>query len=266
MAAMEQHLIASGRIPASTGHTIHKGTPRETFIREYLQNHLSERLAIGSGEVIDADSQPGQARPQIDIVLYKREYPRLAFGGNIHGFLAESVIATIEVKSLLDQAAFEQAAKAAHSLKSLKRNTIQSFSSGYVPPNILNFLVAYDGPASISTTYGWVGPAYRKLGIPDTALPIKPDARISTSSPALDGVFVLGKGFMYYDNVPYGLIRDEARTQNPNCKWVFADTATDNLLMLFLFLTVAGSNIQGSWLNPLPYVAGVNMPGTRFAP
>jgi len=266
MAAMEQHLISRGRIPATTGHTLHKGTPRETFIREYLQEHLSERLAIGSGEVIDASSQPGQPRPQLDIVLFKREYPRLAFGGGIHGFLAESVIATIEVKSILDQAGFEQAAKAAHYLKSLNRNTIRSFSSGYIPPNILSFLVAYDGPASISTVHGWIGPAYRKLGIPDVSLPVEPNARISTASSALDGVFVLGKGFMYHDNVPYGFVQDALRAQNPNSKWVFADTAADNLMLLFLFLTAAASGVEGSWLNPLPYVASLSVAGLRFAP
>ncbi|QRK06740.1 hypothetical protein JQX13_42840 [Archangium violaceum] len=243
MAEMERHLIASGRIPASTGHSIHKGTPRETFVREYLQNHLSERLAIGSGEIIDANSQPGQPRPQIDIVLYKREYPRLSFGGGIHGFLAESVVATIEVKSILDQAGFEQSAKTAHYLKSLKRNTIRSFSSGYIPPDILSFIVAYDGPASISTVHGWVGPTYRRHGIPDTALPTDPIARVSTASTALDGVIVLGKGFMYYDNVPFGFIRDDKRTQHPDAKWVFADTATDNLLLLFLFLTTAARGV-----------------------
>jgi hypothetical protein len=266
MAAIEQHLIVSGRIPASTGHSIHKGTPRETFIREYLQNHLSERLAIGSGEVIDANSQPGQPRPQIDIVLFKREYPRLSFGGGIQGFLAESVVATIEVKSILDQTGFEQAAKTAHYLKSLRRNTIRSFSSGYIPPNILSFVVAYDGPASISTVHGWVSPTYRKHGIPDAALPIDPSARVSTASSALDGVIVLGKGFMYHDNVPYGFIRDDVRAQSPNAKWVFADTAMDNLLLLFLFLTAAASGVEGSWLDPLPYVASMNVQGIKFTP
>jgi hypothetical protein len=266
MAAMEHNLITRGRIPASTGHTIHKGTPRETFIREYLQDHLSEQLAIGSGEIIDANSKPNNSRPQIDIVLYKREYPRLAFGGGIHGFLAESVVATIEVKSILDKASFEQATKAAQELKLLKRNTIKSFSAGYVPPSILSFLVAYDGPSSISTVHGWVQSTHQKLGIPDKALPLDHKSRTSTPSPALDGIFVLGKGFMYYDNVPYGFVRDEVRTQNPNCKWFFAETANDNLLMLFLFLTVAASNIQGQWLNPLPYVASVNVPRYSFDP
>jgi hypothetical protein len=64
--------------------------------------------------------------------------------------------------------------------------------------------------------------------------------------------------------IPYGFIRDDARIQNPGAKWVFANTASDNLLLLFLFLTVAASNIEGSWLNPLPYVANMNVHGIQF--
>ena len=49
--------------------------------------------------MIDANSQPGQKRNQIDIVIYKRDYPKLDFGGGISGFLVESVVATIEAQA-----------------------------------------------------------------------------------------------------------------------------------------------------------------------
>ncbi len=54
--AVENTLLASSQIPASAGHSLHKGTPREAFIREFLQGHLSERVAIRTGEIINASS------------------------------------------------------------------------------------------------------------------------------------------------------------------------------------------------------------------
>lgn len=59
------------------------GTPRESFIQSFLKDHLSEKVAISTGEVIDANSRPGQRRNQHDIVVYKREFPKLDFGGGI---------------------------------------------------------------------------------------------------------------------------------------------------------------------------------------
>ena len=99
--AVEQHLLHVSRIPANAGHTLHRGTPREAFIKEFLTNHLSAKLAVGTGEIIDASSLPREPRNQFDIVIYKAEYPKLHLGGEVNAFLAESVVATIEVKSLL---------------------------------------------------------------------------------------------------------------------------------------------------------------------
>jgi len=43
----EELLLATSKIPANSGHPLHKGTPREAFIQEFLQGHLSERVAVG---------------------------------------------------------------------------------------------------------------------------------------------------------------------------------------------------------------------------
>ena len=101
LAAVEKYLLALSQVVANTGHSLHKGTPREWFIREFLEDHLSERVGVGTGEIIDAQAKADEPRNQIDAVIYKRDYPKLAFGGGITGFLAESVVATIEVKSTL---------------------------------------------------------------------------------------------------------------------------------------------------------------------
>src|SRR5260370_31969047 len=72
MDVIEQSLLAKARISANTGHPLHKGTPREAFIKEFLIGHLSKRVAIGHGEIIDASSKPNEPRNQMDIVLYKQ--------------------------------------------------------------------------------------------------------------------------------------------------------------------------------------------------
>lgn len=255
MDAVEQSLIATSRIPANTGHSIHKGTPREAFIRKFLQDHLSERVAIGTGEIIDANSLPNQQRNQIDIIIYKRDYPKLDFGGGVSGFLAESVVATIEVKSLLDRPAMLQSVRTARSVKALKKNIVESFFTGYQPPSILSYVVAYDGPTSMKTVHGWLPSIHTELGVNYPPMPPSRDERINIASPSVDGVFLLGHGFVQFDNSPLGFITDEMRQANPNLHWAVADTPNGNLLLLFLLLSQAVSGVSASWLNAEPYVA-----------
>lgn len=253
MNAVEDHLLAISRIPANAGHSLHKGTPREAFIREFLESHLNSTVAIGTGEIIDANSKPNVQRNQFDIVIYKRNYPKLDFGGGINAFLAESVVATIEVKSTVDKAGIEQAVRAARAAKQLHRSEVRSFSAGYIPPSVLSFVVAYDGPAKMETVHVWVKEAYRNQGLSEPDMPPESD-RSRVAGPALEGVFVLGKGFLNFDNAPYGFIPKEVQKDHPNVHWAIAQSQKGSLLSFFLLLTMATSNADGSWLNPLPYL------------
>ena len=72
--AIEKKLSAQAVIQESTGHNLHKGTPREFFIKEFLQSHLPENVSIGTGEIIDSSSRPAQKRNQFDIVIYNNNY------------------------------------------------------------------------------------------------------------------------------------------------------------------------------------------------
>jgi hypothetical protein len=264
--ACEQQLLATSRIPANTGHTLHRGTPREAFIRQFLEGHLSETLAIGTGEIIDCYSQPRQPRNQIDIVLYRRNYPRLDFGGGIYGFLAESVVATIEVKSILDAVAMDQSIGTAKAVKALHQNRFTGFFSGYQPPSILNYVVAYDGPASMRTVAGWLPAIHQRLGIQLPVLGPTVGERLAVASPSIDGVFVLGRGFMLYDNSPIAFGTDDMRAAMPNPNWSLSDVQDGNLLMLFLSLTTAASGISGAILNPAPYLSNFGVPNLWLLP
>lgn len=262
MNAVEEHLLTISRIPANSGHSLHKGTPREAFIREFLQHHLNSTVSIGTGEIIDHNSKPGERRNQFDIVIYKHNYPRLDFGGGINGFLVESVVATIEVKSTLDKAGIDQAVGAARAAKALQKNELQSFSSGYIPPSILSFVVAYDGPAKMETVHTWVKEVYQTKGLVEPDMPEQERRHIA--GPAIEGVFVIGKGFLNFDNAPYSFVQQEVRTAYPQVRWAIANTNRGSLLSLFLLLTVATSNVEGSWLNPLPYLRTFRVPELTY--
>jgi hypothetical protein len=219
LAAVEQQLIATSRIPANSGHSLHKGTPRESFIKEFLEGHLSERIAVGTGEIIDANSKPGGKRHQLDIVLHKRDYPKLDFGGGINGFLVESVIATISVKSILTKEELSNDFAAAKQIKQLKPNIIKCSTSGYNAPSILSFVVAYDGPRSMRTVAGWFPDIYKEHHLPLPPLPLEHQRRQHIPGPAIDGIYLLGSGFIQNDNCPQTFFHDEERKKYPGMRW-----------------------------------------------
>jgi Domain of unknown function (DUF6602) len=103
--AIEKVLIAQSHVAANAGHPNLRGGPREWFIREFLETHLPTTLEIGQGEIIDVNSpprpSPGTYRPQVDIVIYRRDVPKITFSRTDAAFLVEGVMATIESKSEL---------------------------------------------------------------------------------------------------------------------------------------------------------------------
>jgi hypothetical protein len=264
MNAKENALVAISKIPANSGHSLHKGTPREAFIREFLESHLPENVAIGTGEIIDANSRPGEKRNQFDIVIYKNNYPKLDFGGGVCGFLIESVIATVEVKSTLTKPDIVQSINAAVKVKALLPSVNSSFHTGYIPPKILNYVITYNGPAQIETVYNWTTDIHKELGIIIENLPLENDKRLAIPSPSIDGVFILNKGFLYFDNVPYGFAHPQNREAIPKLKWVYCDTQVGNLLLFFIFLQTATHNIEAKWLNPIPYLTSCHMDRVLF--
>jgi hypothetical protein len=257
--AHEALLAAFAKVQSHAGHTIHKGSPRELFVREFLHDHLPPIVSIGTGEVIDAASKPGEPRNQHDIVIFRNNYPKLYFGGGISAFLVESVVATIEVKSTLSKDGLGNAIKAAHATKALVPHVTTAMHTGYLPPTVLNYVMAYDCDARMSTVYKWIGEIHDTLGITDAPLPVTAAERIKVPAPSLDAIFVAGKGFAYFDNVPYSVASDELRAQHTNMRWVYADAESGNLLMLFLFLHAATSGVAIRWLNPIPYLNSVQI-------
>lgn len=266
--AIEEHLLAISRIPANAGHPLHKGTPREAFIKEFLENHLSELIGVGTGEIIDSNSRPGQRRNQVDLILYKKNYPKLDFGGGIHGYFSESVVATIEVKSTLTEQELIHAFDSIRNTKSLQRHIVTSFYTGYQPPGIISCIVAYDGPTHMSTVYEWIQRYIDQHCIQMPLMPPHWSQRQRVPCPLADVIVILGKGFIQFDNSPVTLIDDALRIQHPHARWILVQCGKGNLLMLFLQLTIALSGVSASWMNVSPYLENVHlaMESMEFSP
>jgi hypothetical protein len=96
------------------------------------------------------------------------------------------------------------------------------------------------------------------LGIP---LPTwTQESKHSTPGTALDGVFLLQRGFVKLDNAPLSLKAGPTPQLGIH---VVCDSPTGTLLMLFLALQEACNNIEGAWVNPVPYVQAVQFRNVR---
>lgn len=88
---------------SSLGHKLTKGELRELFVSNILKSFLTSQFDIGSGIIVN---HKGEQSKQIDIIIYdNRIIPPLIKQQHIGVFPAESVIATIEVKSNLTKEA-----------------------------------------------------------------------------------------------------------------------------------------------------------------
>ena len=112
----------------------------------------------------------------------------------------------------------------------------------------------------MSTVHSWIVNSHTTQNIP---LPTwNPGNRVSVPGTALDGVFLLQKGFVKLDNSPMTL-----NTQQPPVAGthVISDSSSGNLLMLFLALQEACDNVQAAWLNAIPYLQAVRFQNVRIA-
>ncbi len=98
-------------------HDIEADSPRSAFIRSVLDLFLPSNYAVGSGRIIDS---AGKSSAPIDIVIYRRDFPRLNLPGSADVFIYESVLATIEVRTKLVRKTLFQALDTCVSVADLK--------------------------------------------------------------------------------------------------------------------------------------------------
>ena len=107
-----------------------RGSGRETFVRDFLQEVFPSPFRFGAGAVTDA---AGTQSGQIDIIIEYRFLPSFPMpGGSDRLYLAESVVAGVEVKSNL-ASQWDEVERSTAALRTLKRRWGQSVSCPVSP-------------------------------------------------------------------------------------------------------------------------------------
>ena len=101
------------------------GALRESFIQRFLKNILPSTVEICPGVLFDAENKKSN---QQDIIIYRRDMPKLSFGEGPQFLFVEGALATIEVKSMINENEFKRAMSNIQSVKSLKINRKKGMS------------------------------------------------------------------------------------------------------------------------------------------
>lgn len=105
------------------------GDAREVFLRDILSRFVPKNTYIGTGQIVDIN---GGKSKQIDIILYRSDFPVFQTLGQSEIFLLEGVVATIEVKSSLNPVTLNEALENCLSIKKLNANVVESSLNEYI--------------------------------------------------------------------------------------------------------------------------------------
>lgn len=89
----------------------------------------------------------------------------------------------------------------------------------------------------MTTILDWIKKLDRENGVQYSEMPTAWEERIKVASPSIDGIFILGKGFVHFDNFTICNTPDDVRIKNPGIKWLHGKTEDQNLLLFFMNLT-----------------------------
>lgn len=147
-------LAAAAEVAAGTGHAGTTGRLREMLVQQFLRPHLPRNIEVRSGVIVDST---GAKSKQQDCVLVDTRLPLIDVGSSTDALLiAESVVATIEVKSFLSTDELKTTIESISQTVRLTRNGMQVYRKGPAeirlpkPNPILTYIFAYDG-ASLET-------------------------------------------------------------------------------------------------------------------
>ena len=154
---VEQELQIQYEQSRAVGNPLPQGQLRENFIETVLMRHLPSRTQVAlNAQILDINDQRSQEQ---DIVLYRDDFPKIKMGNTPDLLLAESVIATFQVKSTLTRANFREDLNKVESVRSLARIDYGKASIWQFDPyqdRIKCYLVAYRGPKKMATLNKWV--------------------------------------------------------------------------------------------------------------
>lgn len=185
---------------------MNRGLIREAFVREFLADNTSSLWGVGSGEIIHPGSSIDGKRSQIDIIIYNQMYPRVSVATGIDLFIAETVSSFIEIKSALRKEHLQSIAKITKEIKQNAKWEGHRFNpSGMVRnPRPYSFVFAYDGPKNIDTVARWMQETSQSedYGL-ELLRETPPEQRDFFRHNFIDGVFILNRGFVLVDSLPF---------------------------------------------------------------
>jgi len=230
--AIEKVLLAKSDAASVAGHPNLRGGPREWFIEEFLVNHLPSLWELGQGEIISGDSAPKPStnsyRNQNDIIIYRRDFPKISYSPKDKAYLIEGVVATVEIKSKLNMEEFRKACKASRKCKAQISEVqtglgLRVHDNVWVSSHIISYVVAYDGPTNISTIAKWLPKLTKELGVEPEFL--------------VDMIVVLGKGIVWRINAFPAYKIPNVREGDV---WAFIEQTEKNVYALFAHMLTIG--------------------------
>ena len=122
-------LIAKASAFSSLDHNVSKGTLRELLVNGFLKSYLTNDFGIGSGIILN---QKEEQSKQIDVLIYdKRILPPFVIESNLGVYPAESIVATIEVKSWISKSIVQEESKKNYDLLTRIYNPKSSIYGDY---------------------------------------------------------------------------------------------------------------------------------------
>jgi hypothetical protein len=157
--ALEKQLHSAAELAGLFSHGGMKGNAREFFVRSALKSVLPPSLHIGTGKVIGHDATESK---QIDIIIYDPSFPVFESEPGHGLYMAEGVIAAIEVKSTLDETKLREALDNCDSISrvttSLGQETFvekkqQTVNLGLIPIRPITYVFGYTSSAKKLSTF-----------------------------------------------------------------------------------------------------------------
>ncbi len=247
---IKRRLEAEGNAAKSFHHGLNRGLIREAFIREFLAQHISDLWGVGTGEIIHKDANPEDPRPQIDVIVHNKRYPKLPLAAGIDLFFVESVSSFIEIKSKLKKEDLRKIVATTKKIKNLADFAPQKLNpTGIVnAPRPYSFVFAYDGPSRIKIVNNWLKEIsqesdYGLEALSETA----PENRSFFKHQFIDAIFVLGKGFVVVDALPFESWIARAVQRGENALSSSISYYGEKQELILLWALVNQVNVKLSW-------------------
>jgi len=154
-------LLAQLKESKQVTHASTKGTLRERYLIDFLQNILPQNYTVTGGFICDV---MGSITPQIDLILSDTStIPSIAFTGEVSLIPIEAAIGIVEVKSTLKEEDYNQLKKQSAAIRSMQ--PIAEFSPEQASFGIRMFVFAYETELSIDSIKDWFKQVQELFGV-----------------------------------------------------------------------------------------------------